>query len=149
MADWKGRFRMILSETKHGSSAEQGAILALERGAFERWAHGDVSGFLEISDPEVSYFDPFLESRLEGLPALQALYEPLRGKIRIERWEMVNPQVVVAGGMAVLSFQFAGEANGQTTRWNTTEVYRRTGGEWRIVHSHWSLTKPELVKPLE
>jgi ketosteroid isomerase-like protein len=30
-----------------------------------------------------------------------------------------------------------------TSRWNSTEVFRRIGGRWRIVHSHWSYTKPE------
>jgi hypothetical protein len=29
-------------------------------------------------------------------------------------------------------------------RWNSTEVYLRVGGTWKIVHSHWSYTKPEL-----
>ena len=50
------------------------AILAVERGAFERWAKGDLSGFLDASDPEVDYFDPVVEARLEGLPALRALF---------------------------------------------------------------------------
>ncbi len=35
-------------------------ILAIERSAFERWAKGDLSGFLDASDPEVDYFDPFV-----------------------------------------------------------------------------------------
>jgi hypothetical protein len=35
------------------------AILAVERGAFERWANGDLNGFLDASDPEVDYFDPW------------------------------------------------------------------------------------------
>jgi predicted Abi (CAAX) family protease len=26
--------------------------------------------------------------------------------------------------------------------WNCTEVYRRTGSDWHIVNTHWSLTKP-------
>jgi hypothetical protein len=54
-------------------------ILEMERAALERWGRGDPDGFLEISDPEVVYFDPFVERRLNGHPALKALYDSLRG----------------------------------------------------------------------
>jgi hypothetical protein len=49
--------------------------------------------------------------------------------------------------MGVLTFNFVSYSNGQTTRWNTTEVYRRKNGQWKIVHTHWSLTQPQLVNP--
>jgi hypothetical protein len=123
------------------------AILAVERGALERWARGDLNGFLEASDAEVDYFDPFLEARLEGLPALRGLYDQAQGKIHVDRWEMVNPRVIVSGDMGVLTFNFVSYRQGRVVRWNTTEVYRRKNGEWKIVHTHWSLTKPQLVNP--
>jgi ketosteroid isomerase-like protein len=124
------------------------AILAVERGAFERWAKGDLNGFLDASDPEVDYFDPFIDARLEGLPALRALYGPLQGKTLVDRWEMVNPRVLVSGNMGVLTFNFVSYSKGRTVRWNTTEVYRRKNGQWKIVHTHWALTKPQLANPL-
>ncbi|MFB3779014.1 MAG: nuclear transport factor 2 family protein [Bryobacteraceae bacterium] len=123
------------------SDAEE--ILAIERGAFERWAKGDLEGFLEASDPEVDYFDPFVGARLEGLAALRALYEPLQGTFTVDRWEMVNPRVLVAGDMGVLTFNFTDQIKGKTARWNTTEVYRRTNGQWKIIHTHWALTQPQ------
>jgi ketosteroid isomerase-like protein len=123
------------------------AILAIERNAFERWANGDLNGFLEASDPEVDYFDPFVEARLEGLPALRALYNPMQGKFQVDKWEMICPRVVVSGDMGVLTFNFVTYSQGRTDRWNTTEVYRRKNGEWKIVHTHWALTKPQLVSP--
>jgi hypothetical protein len=123
------------------------AILAVERAAFERWAKGDLGGFLDASDPEVDYFDPFLDKRLDGLPALRALYDGFQGQMLVDRWEMIDPRVVLSGDMGVLTFNFVSESGGKTVRWNTTEVYRRTGGQWKIVHTHWSLTKPELVHP--
>jgi ketosteroid isomerase-like protein len=123
------------------------AILAVERGAFERWAKGDLNGFLDASDPEVDYFDPVVETRLEGLPALRALYDPMQGKFHVDRWEMINPRVIVSGDMGVLTFNFVSYSNCRTERWNTTEVYRRKNGQWKIVHTHWAPTKPQLVNP--
>ncbi len=121
---------------------ESAAILALERGALERWAKGDPSGFLEISSPEVVYFDPMLERRLEGLNALTELYEGVRGKIHLARYEMLDPQIQLCGETAVLSYNFVSESEGKTNRWNCTEVYRLTPSGWRIFHTHWSLTQP-------
>jgi hypothetical protein len=119
-------------------------ILALERAAMDRWAKGDPDGFLEISDASVTYFDPFVEKRLNGLSELRTLYGKLRGQIRIDRYQFIEPRVQVAGDMAVLSYNFESYGNEQTLRWNTTEVYERKSGVWRIIHTHWSLTQPQL-----
>ena len=43
------------------------SIIAMEEAALDRWGKGDPSGFLEISAPDVVYFDPFIEHRLDGL----------------------------------------------------------------------------------
>ena len=32
-------------------------------------------------------------------------------------------------------------------RWNATEVYRKADGAWRIIHTHWSFTRPQLATP--
>ena len=118
-------------------------LLALERAALVRWLDGDPSGFLEISEDDVVYFDPFLERRLDGLSALRAYYEGLRGKIRAERFEILHPHVQHAGDMAVLTFNFVSYAgNGDAMRWNCTEVYRRRAPGWRILQTHWSFTRP-------
>ncbi|MBU1700688.1 MAG: nuclear transport factor 2 family protein [Candidatus Eisenbacteria bacterium] len=65
-------------------------ILAMERHALDRWCKGDPSGFLEISAPDVVYFDPYQGERIDGLEALTAYYESLRGKVSASRWEIVQ-----------------------------------------------------------
>jgi ketosteroid isomerase-like protein len=123
------------------SIAEQ--LLALEKSALVRWCAGDPSGYLEISAEDVVYFDPFIERRLDGLAALTAYYEALRGKISAERFDILNPQVQAVRDMAVLTFNFVSFArDGSSFRWNCTEVYRRAGESWRIIQSHWSFTQP-------
>jgi hypothetical protein len=81
-------------------------IIELERTALERWGRGDPNGFLELSAKDVSYFDPFTERRLDGLPALRALYESIRGKVKIDRSEILEPRVQIASDVAVLTFRF-------------------------------------------
>lgn len=118
------------------------AVIAAETAALRRWGDGDPGGFLEICHPEVTYFDPFIDHRLDGLPALTDYYERLRGRIHIDRFELINPRVVAGQDLAVLSFNFASEGGNDTYRWNCTEVYRKTGDRWLIIATHWSLVRP-------
>jgi len=116
-------------------------IIALERAALDRWGAGDPSGYLEISAPDVTYFDPFLEHRIDGLEALSAWYAPLRGAIHIDRYELIEPKVQVCGEAAVLTFNLVSYSGATTMRWNCTEVYRNDPAGWRIVQTHWSITQ--------
>ena len=117
-------------------------LIALEEQAMRRWCNGDPSGFLEISAEDVVYFDPFLKRRIDGLSALTAHYESLRGKIFAERFEFLNPRVQVVGEAAVLTYNYVshGSGNENASRWNCTEVFRRTASRWLLIQSHWSLT---------
>lgn len=55
------------------------AIIAMETAALERWGRGDPGGFLEISAPDVVYFDPYREQRVDGIEALTRLYQTFWG----------------------------------------------------------------------
>ena len=117
-------------------------IIELECAALERWGKGDPSGFLEICAPDIVYFDPSLERRIDGREALARYYEPIWGKIFYDRFELLNPKVQVIGGAAVLTFNYISYgANGEQSPWNCTEVYRRTDDKWLIIQTHWSYTK--------
>jgi hypothetical protein len=116
-------------------------IIAMECAALERWIHGDPSGFLEISAPDIVYFDPYREKRIDGLEALTALYRELRGQIQLDRFELLNPLVQVIGDAAVLTFNYVSYQGETESRWNCTEVYRRDGERWQIIQTHWSYTQ--------
>ncbi len=123
-------------------------IIAMERDALERGAKGDIDAFVNLSDPDVVYFDPSLERRIDGLPALKEYYhrnsKPPEEEIDIE---LINPKVQLAGDAAVLTFNYrsVGRRTGRVELWNCTEVYRRTARGWRIIQTHWSWTKPQLA----
>jgi len=116
-------------------------IIAMERAALDRWGNGDPSGFLEISADDVCYFDPFQESRLDGLAALTKLYESIRGQVKADSYELVNPKVQVVGDAAVLTFNYVAQTGEKIFKWNCTEVYAYRNGKWQIIQTHWSPTK--------
>lgn len=123
-------------------------VIALERAALDRWGKGDPSGYLEIYAPGITYFDPGQERRVDGIDAMTALLAPLKGQIKLDRYEIISPSVFHSGDVAVLSFNLVTHgrfADGPptTTRWNTTAAYARVDGQWKIVHHHFSITKPE------
>lgn len=119
--------------------------IAMEQSALDRWGQDDPDGFLEISAEDVVYFDPFQERRLNGRFELKQLYERLRGTIHVDRYEMLNPMVQSVDSMAVLTFNLVSYEKEKMYRWNCTEVYRlQSGGQWKIIQTHWSFTRPNL-----
>ena len=125
-------------------------IVALERGALDRWGAGDPGGYLEIYAPEVTYFDPVQERRLDGLEAVAAMLAPITGRIRVDRYDMIAPKVQHVGEAAILTFNLlsyrraADGSDAVVARWNATAVYRLVDGGWRSAHVHWSYLQPEL-----
>jgi len=122
-------------------------IVALERGALERWGKGDPQGFFDIMAADQTYFDPMTPKRIDGQQALTEYFAPFTGKISIDRMEMIDPRVQRVGDLAVLTFNlldYGGQVAGgpkSDTHWNTTEVFQRINGAWKIVYSHWSYVK--------
>jgi len=124
-------------------------IIALERAALDRWGKGDPQGYLETYAPEITYFDPTRDKRMDGLDAMKQFLIPLTEKIRVSRYEMIDPKVQRRGDTAVLTYNLISHVQSPdgrpfSVRWNCTEVYTRIGGAWKIIHNHWSYTKPEL-----
>jgi ketosteroid isomerase-like protein len=125
------------------------AIIALERGALDRWIRGDPQGYLVLYARDVTYFDPQRDARVNGADTMRTLLEPLTGKMKADRYEMLAPRVQGSGDVAVLTYNLvshgrAADGSAFLVRWNSTAVYGRVDGHWRIVHSHWSLSKPDL-----
>ena len=121
-----------------------GTIIALEKAALEMWNSGDPSGYINLSADDVSYFDPSLSQRLDGIENLKKYYEPIKKAVEVHKYEMINPQVVAMQNMAVLTFNFHSYKAEGVSKWNCTEVYRlEADGQWKIIHTHWSF----CVKP--
>jgi ketosteroid isomerase-like protein len=143
---------VVVASACAGHRATPETFVALERNALDRWGRGDPQGFLETYAPDVAYFDPFQPRRLDGLDTMKALYGPIKGQVRVSHYEMLAPLVQQKGDMAVLSYNLVSHATAPsgeplTVRWNSSTVYRRTGGEWKIIHSHWSFTTPMTNQP--
>lgn len=128
---------MSFSQTMNTDISQ--TIIALEERALEKWNQGDPSGYLDLSAEDVTYFDPFLEQRLEGLDCLKKYYEPVKGQIDVSKYEMLNPKVTAMKDMAVLTFTLHSYKSDDVSKWNCTEVYRlEPDGQWKIIHTHWS-----------
>lgn len=147
---------LALMSVSCGSAAQGGPPdpEAMERAALERWGKGDPQGYLDIMAGEVTYFDPVQEKRVDGIEAMNKMLAPLTGKINVARFDMIDPKVQRHGDSALLTFNlvsYAKQDDGRerpVARWNSSELYARIDGQWRIVHSHWSYIKPELKTPV-
>jgi ketosteroid isomerase-like protein len=130
--------KMSFSQTTNTAISE--TIIALEKGALEKWNQGDPSGYLDLSANDVTYFDPSIEQRIDGLDNLKKYYEPIKGQVNVSKYEMINPKVTATNEMAVLTFRLHSYKADKVSMWNCTEVFRlEPSGQWKIVHTHWSL----------
>ncbi len=121
-------------------------IIKLERAALHAWHNGDPSPYLELYSTDFTYFDPAHEKRIDGWDKIKALYETMRGKIKMDRFEMINSVVQHKGTMAVLTYNLQSYSGDKVWKENCTEVYRlEEDNNWKIIHSHWSFTKPQVV----
>jgi ketosteroid isomerase-like protein len=130
-------------------------LVALERSALDRWIALDPEGYLSLDAPDITYFDPTTEKRIDGLDAMRKRLAPIRDMklpFTKPRYDMLEPKVQHQGDMAVLTFNlvnYGTPPDGRErvyARWNSTEVYSRIAGSWKIVHTHWSYIRPE-IKP--
>jgi ketosteroid isomerase-like protein len=145
---------MTTSQTREDETVRK-VLLGLETGAMERWRSGDPMGWAEISAADVTYVDPGLAKPVTGIQEYRSYLKQLEGKVFYQGSEFLDPQVVVEGDAAVLSYNYrstgeqieAGSPN--QTLWNTTEVYFRRDGQWKIAHTHWSFVRHELPAALE
>jgi len=87
---------------------------------------------------------------------MKTLLAPMKGTkspIRDPRYEMISHKMQHHGDVTLLTFNVVnyGKLPNQPetvlARWNSTEVYGRIDGQWKIFHSHWSFIKPELKRP--
>jgi len=68
------------------------------------------------------------------------------------RYDVIDPKVQRHGDVALLTCNLVNYGKlpdapeRVLARWNSTEVYSRIGGTWKIIHSHWSYIQPELKK---
>jgi ketosteroid isomerase-like protein len=136
--------------------AIQAEVIALERSALDRWITADPDGYLSLFASGVTYFDPTTEQRIDGKAAVEARVAPLRNAklpFKEVRYEMLNPTVQRHGDVALLTYnvinyaKMSDQAERVISRWNSTEVYARVAGAWKIVHSHWSFVKPDIKQP--
>ncbi len=120
-------------------------IIALETAALKAWLDGNPTPYLDLYSKDFTYFDPVQEWRLDGWDRIKELYESMRGSVKMDKFDIINPVVQQAGMMAVLTYNLHTSTGETVWKENCTEVYRlEENNEWKIIHSHWSLTKPSI-----
>ena len=148
--------RVAAQQRTQGTDNVSTQIIAMERAALDRWIKLDPQGYLDLYVTDLTYFDPTTDKRVDGLQAIQARLAPMKNaKVPFtdRRYEMIDPKVQRLGDVALLTFNLVNygklpdRPESVVARWNSTEVYGRIDGKWRLMHSHWSFVRPEVKQP--
>jgi uncharacterized protein (TIGR02246 family) len=130
-------------------------IMALENTAMERWRRGDPFGWTDISAEDVIYVEPNLAKPIIGLEAYKDYFKPVAGQIIYQGSEFIDPEIIIVGDAAVLSYNYRSTVNSpegdilNQLYWNASEVYFKVGYKWKIVHTHWSYAPHKLPEYVE
>jgi ketosteroid isomerase-like protein len=118
-------------------------IITQERERLNHWAKGELRAYAQGSADDVSYFDDIgAHARLDGLPALLEYLSALEGQVPAHDYEVVNPRVQLYGDVGIVTLQYHPSLHGVALQpWKATSVYRRSDGQWNMVHAHWSMVK--------
>lgn len=119
-------------------------ILALERQALDQWSGGNAMQYYMHADEGITYFDDIGANRgLHGLDALKAHASAFADQVPAHRYELQGEQVQVYGDTAVLSYNYVPTTmeGDPSTNWRATIVYHNNGGDWKVVHMHWTMHK--------
>lgn len=110
-------------------------LVALEHVALDGWIHGNPDPNFALFSEDITYFDSGVGKLLDGLPAVKAYFDQYRGKPLYDSYEIRNPKVQGSPEIAVLTYRLVIH-NGMTeTPFHCTEVYRKQGKQWRLIHS--------------
>ena len=119
-------------------------IISKEKAILNRWKTGDTLGFADAAAEEITYFDPGLEKRCTGKKEFYDWISSFNGSFSFPEYELLDPQVQMHGDVGILTFNFIGLMQGGSKEcWNTSEVYKLIEGDWKLISSHWSPTKPK------
>ena len=119
-------------------------IIALEKGALDKWFKGDTSGYLTIwSQKNFSYFDSAKPHRVDTYAEIKEfVLTNVEGKLFADTYDFEDPRVQIKGDMAVLTYQLFAKTSLNEMRYNCIEVYEREGADWKVIHSTWSFIRP-------
>lgn len=118
-------------------------LIALERGALDKWFNGDTSGYAALwSRRSFTYFDGVVAERVEDHETIETALKMLDGKLFADSYDFRNPRVQTGNDMAVLTYQLFAKTTLLDMAYNCVEVFQKEDdGVWRVIHSTWSLYK--------
>lgn len=133
-------------------------IIDLETRALRQPFSDGSGGFVDIIAAEYTYFDPYLDERMDDFAAIKTYYDSINAENESDEspsFELIDPRVQLFDDAAVLTFGYASidpEAPDQDPLlpdWHTTEVFQRVAGAWKLISSHWSYPAHQFQKHAE
>jgi ketosteroid isomerase-like protein len=122
-------------------------IVAMEREALEEWAGGRPSKYLKHAAADMTYYDDIgAQGGLQGLETVRGYATAaLDGNIPPHQYEMLGTHVQDYGDTSILTYEYQPSTpDGQKlTRWRASVVYNKSGGQWQMVHAHWTMQKEQ------
>lgn len=124
------------------SRSDEGAVIAAHRSLIQAFQAADVESIVALLDPtpELLIFHPILENRFDGPQEAREGLTRMFERLGALEWTEVHPQIAIHGDIAIHTSQVLLKSATREEPFigRGTEVWLRRGGEWALLHAHWS-----------
>ena len=105
------------------------------------YGQSDPSLYVAKYAEDITYFDPWVDGKLEGRTAASEHLMSFAGTIPPFSYEIVNADVELEGDTAIFSYEIDlfGPDGADVLTWNVTEIYRDAEGDRELIHAHFGV----------
>ncbi len=105
------------------------------------YGESDPSRYVAKYAEDITYFDPWVDGKLEGRVAASDHLMAFTGTIPPFAYEVVNADVELEGDTAIFSYEIdlSGPDGEDVLTWNVTEIFRDAQGDRELIHAHFGV----------
>jgi ketosteroid isomerase-like protein len=124
------------------SASPEESVLRAHRAWVKAYENTDVDAMMSLLDvsPQLVIFHPMVHNRFHGGDEIRAGLTRMFQRLGKATWTEAHLQTNVEGDVAWITSNMALESNDLKVPivGRATEIWLRTGEEWRLVHAHYS-----------
>jgi len=125
------------------SEGDRAALLDAHLAFMRAMERGDVDGVSALLDDsgDLLIFHPMSADRFDGIEQVREGLRTMFGREGDRSWNEYHPLLKLDGNVGWITSHSVLEAPGKRAgiALRGTEIWRRRGGSWRLVHAHWSV----------
>ena len=118
------------------------AVIDAHNSLIDAYQAGDTEALISLLDPsnDLLIFHAMTEARFESIAEVRSGLPRMFAKLKGATWAEAHPKLIMRGNVACMTAHVSIEAPSMAQSFigRGTEIWVKNGGNWQLVHGHWS-----------